>query len=133
MHTPCHVFYSRTMKFVLISKDADLVGNTEGAFQPTDELHVFADWPEALDACDGADILFVDLLATLEKPHKISGYEKFAESKMDHPIAAGVPLVLIAPPDDYELDFMAGYPNFVFAHIRRPVTYKIFRRASTWV
>lgn len=133
MQPPWTVIYSRTMKFVLITKDADLVSNTEGAFQPTDELHVFETWQPGLEACNGADILFVDLLATLEKPHKIAGYEHFAEAKMDHPLAAGVPLVLIAPPDDYELDFMAGYPNFVFAHIRRPVTFKIFRRASTWV
>lgn len=52
---------------------------------------------------------------------------------MSHPVAAGIPLVLVAPPDGYELDFMAGWPDFVFAHIRRPVTAKIFRRASTWV
>lgn len=121
------------MKFVLITKDADLVKNTEGAFQPNDELLVFENWQEALDACQDADLLFCDLLATLEKPHKIAGYEKFAEGKMDHATASATPLVLIAPPDEYELDFMAGYPNFVFAHIRRPVTYKIFRRASTWV
>jgi hypothetical protein len=91
------------------------------------------DAAEALDACEGADLLFVDLLATLEEPHKIAGYEKFAELKMGHPAAKDVPVVLIAPPDDYELDFMAGWPDFVFAHIRRPVTEKIFRRASTWV
>ena len=36
-------------------------------------------------------------------------------------------------PDDYELDFMTGWPNFVFGHLRRPVTEKIFRRASTWI
>jgi hypothetical protein len=42
-------------------------------------------------------------------------------------------LVLIAAPDDYELDFMTGWPDFVFGHLRRPVTEKIFRRASTWI
>jgi hypothetical protein len=121
------------MKFVLVTKDADLVKATEGAFQHDDQLVIVERWQEALEICEDADLMFVDLLATLEKPHKIAGYEKFAEGKMDHPKASLTPLVLIAAPDDYELDFMAGYPNFVFAHLRRPVTYKIFRRASTWV
>jgi hypothetical protein len=121
------------MKFILITKDAEITKATEGAFQPEDELLIFPDWAPALEACEDADLLFVDLLATLEKAHKIAGYEKFAEAKMDHPVASATPLVLISAPDDYELDFMAGFPNFVFAHLRRPVTYKIFRRASTWV
>ncbi|MBA4291576.1 hypothetical protein C0431_01260 [bacterium] len=127
------VFYSQDMKFVLVSKDPEVVKATEGAFQPDDELLIFDTWPPALEACTDADLLFVDLIATLDKPHKIAGYEKFAEAKMDHATASTTPLVLIAQPDDYELDFMAGYPNFVFAHLRRPITYKIFRRASTWV
>lgn len=121
------------MKFVLVTKDQDVVGATEGAFQPEDELLVFGDWHQALEACEGADLLFVDLLATLTKPHKIAGYEAFAVGKMEHPVASSTPLVLIAAPDDYELDFMAGFPNFVFAHLRRPLSYKIFRRATTWV
>lgn len=121
------------MKFILVTKDAEIIAGTQGAFQPEDELTIFDTWQAALESCEDADLLFVDLIATLIKPHKIAGYEQFAEAKMSHPIAAGTPLVLIAPPDDYELDFMAGYPNFVFAHLRRPVTYKIFRRASTWV
>lgn len=121
------------MKFVLISKDPEVTEATNGAFQPEDELLIFEDWADALENCEDADILFVDLIATLDTPHKIRGYEKFAEAKMDHPKAAPTPLVLIAAPDDYELDFMAGYPNFVFAHLRRPLTFKIFRRASTWV
>lgn len=86
-----------------------------------------------MEASLRADLMFVDLLATLREPHKIEGYEEFAMGKMAHETARDVPLVLISPPDDYELDFMAGWPNFVFAHVRRPVTYKIFRRASTWV
>lgn len=121
------------MKFVLVTKDAEVVAATEGAFQPDDVLSVHDDWQAALEDCQDADLIFVDLLATLDKPHKIAGYEKFAEAKIEHAIAAATPLVLIAAPDDYELDFMAGYPNFVFAHLRRPLNYKIFRRASTWV
>ena len=54
-------------------------------------------------------------------------------SKMRHPKAKDVKVVLISPPEEYELDFMAGWPDFVFLHYRRPVDYKIFRRASTWV
>lgn len=121
------------MKFVLITRDEDVKAATQGAFQPDDELLIHDEWADALEACEDADLLFVDLVATLRTPHKIAGYEEFAEAKMDHPIAGPVPVVLIAPPEEYELDFMAGFPNFVFAHLRRPLSYKIFRRASTWV
>ncbi|MBS1709274.1 MAG: hypothetical protein JSS65_11230 [Armatimonadetes bacterium] len=121
------------MKFVLVTKDPEVVSATVGAFQSDDELVVTEDWAHALEACHGADLMFVDLIATLEKPHKIAGYEDFAEAKMAHPIASATPLVLISPPEDYELDFMAGFPDFVFASLRRPLSYKIFRRASTWV
>jgi len=121
------------MKFVLITKD-DAVGEAaRGGFHPDDQLLVFSDWSSALDACGGADLVFVDLIATLSEPHRIAGYEVFAEAKMAHPTAKDVPLVLISPPSDYELDFMTGWPNFVLGHIQRPVTSKIFRRASTWV
>ncbi len=121
------------MKFVLVTRDPEMVEAAREGFPPSDELAQFESWQEALGGCDGADLLFVDLLAVLEEPHKIGGYEKFAHAKMDHEQARDVPLVLLAPPEDYELDFMAGWPNFVFAHVRRPVTAKIFRRASTWV
>jgi hypothetical protein len=121
------------MKFVLLTRDAELREAAAAGFHPSDEFVSFEDVQEALDACESADLLFVDLLATLEEPHKIWGYERFAESKMGHPTAMGVPLVLISPPEDYELDFIVGWPDFVFANIRRPVTEKIFRRASTWV
>lgn len=121
------------MKFVLVTKDREVVKATEGAFQPDDQLLIFESWQEALEACDEADLIFVDILATLTAPHKVSGYEQFAHAKMAHPLANTVPLVLIAQPDNYEMDFMVGWPNFVFAHLRRPVTYKLFRRATTWV
>jgi hypothetical protein len=121
------------MKFVLITKDPEVEAAAKEGFHPSDELLSFPDWAPALDACEGADLVFVDLIATLTEPHKISGYEKFAMAKMQHDVACGTPLVLIAPPDEYELDFMAGWPDFVFGHVRRPVSYKIFRRASTWV
>jgi len=121
------------MKFVLITKDPEVEAAAREGFHPSDECLVFGDWAAALDACADSDLLFVDLIATLAEPNKIGGYERFAMAKMGHPVAASVPLVLIAPPEDYELDFMAGWPDFVFGHVRRPVTYKIFRRASTWV
>jgi len=120
------------MKFVLITKDSELEAEARKGFDPY-VCESFEDWAAALDACEGADLIFVDLLATLVDPHKIAGYEAFAQAKMAHPIARMVPLVLIAPPEDYELDFMAGWPDFVFGHVRRPVDSKIFRRASTWV
>lgn len=121
------------MKFVLLTKEQELRDAAQAGLHPSDELVVISDWEIALEACLGADMIFVDLLATLEEPNKIAGYERFAEAKMGHDVAKGTPLVLIAPPDDYELDFMSGWPDFVFAHLRRPVTDKIFRRASTWV
>ena len=121
------------MKFVLITSDAELVAAARAAFPPGDELVVHDKWEPALDESGQADLLFVDLIATLEEPNRIAGYEKFALAKMAHPLAGAVPLVLIAPPEDYDLDFMAGWPDFVFAHVKRPVTDKIFRRASTWV
>ncbi len=121
------------MKFVVITKDPEVEAAAREGFHPSDECLVFADWRAALESCDGADLMFVDLVATLLEPHRIAGYEQFALAKMSHETAANVPLVLIAPPEDYELDFMAGWPNFVFGHVRRPVSYKIFRRASTWV
>lgn len=121
------------MKFVLITRDQEVEQAAKEGFHPSDETIVCADWSEGLDACADADMLFVDLLATLLEQHKIAGYEAFAYAKMEHPLAKDVPLVLISPPDDYELDFMAGWPNFVFGHVRRPVDYRIFRRASTWI
>lgn len=121
------------MKFVLITKDNEVTQAAGNAFPASDELLVFGEWPLALDACEKTDLLFVDILATLEVPHKIAGYEKFAMAKMGHEVANSVPLVLIGVPSEYELDFMSGWPNFVFAHVRRPITDKIFRRASTWI
>lgn len=121
------------MKFVLVTKDKEMASEARKGIHPDDKLEVFADWKEALDHCGKADLLFVDLVATLEKPHKIAGYEKFGLAKMAHKAAKAVPLVLISPLEAYELDFMVGWPNFVFANVRKPVNYKIFRRASTWV
>ena len=121
------------MKFVLITKDSEMESEAREGFHPTDTFECFSDWETGLTNGGDADLMFLDLLATLEEPHKIAGYEKFAQAKMNHPTAAKVPLVLVCPPDDYELDFMAGWPDFVFANIRRPVTFKHFRRASTWV
>ena len=120
------------MRFVLITKDAGMAAEARKGFEPY-ACDVFEEWPPALDAAEGADLLFVDLLATLAEPHKIAGYERFANAKMTHPAASPVPLVLIAPPEEYELDFMAGWPDFVFGHVRRPVDHRVFRRASTWV
>lgn len=121
------------MKFVVLSTDPEVLAAQEKAFHPDDEVVVTGDWPEALEACEGADMIFVDLIATLDKPHKIAGYERFAEAKMTSPTAATTPLILIWPPEDYELDFMTGYPDFVFQSIRRPVTFQQIRRATTYI
>lgn len=123
------------MKYVLLTNDPEIAeaARSPSAFPPDDTVNVHKDPDAALQDCANADMIFVDLLATLKEPHKIAGYEDFAMKKMGDPYAKGVPLVLIGAPDDYELDFMTGWPDFVFAHLRRPVTEKIFRRASTWI
>ena len=121
------------MKFVLITKDPEVEAAAREGFHPSDECLTFPDWADALNACQGADLLFVDLIATLIQPHEIAGYERFAMAKMAHRVAAATPLILIAPSQEYDMDYMAGWPDFVFGHVRRPVNYKIFRRASTWV
>lgn len=121
------------MKFVLVTRDEQVKEAAQAGISTSDTLLVYEEWTVALDACEGVDLLFVDFLATLENPHKVAGYEKFAQAKMAHPTASHVPLVLVAPPDGYELDSMVGYPDFLFAHLRRPVTEKIFRRATSWV
>ena len=123
------------MKYVLITTNPEIKAAflAPDAFFPTDEKLVFAKWAEALEACEGADLLFVELVGTLKVPHEIAGYEEFAIAKMDHPVAQKVPVVLLAPPPDYDLDFMAGWPDFLFAQIPHPVSAKLFRRASTWI
>ena len=121
------------MKFIVVTRDPSVADAAREGFHPSDKCLVFADWEEALREAADADLLFVDMLATLHEPNKIAGYEDFAQAKMADSASKSVPLVLISPPEDYELDFMVGWPDFVFAHVRRPVNYKIFRRASTWV
>lgn len=121
------------MKIILISDDRELLSAAEEAYKLTDELVTYKAWQQALDQSAGADLIIVDLISTLEEPHVIEGYEKFGLAKMAHPTARDVPVVLIAPPADYDLDYMVGWPNFLHGMVRRPVTMKIFRRISTWV
>ncbi|MES1227780.1 MAG: hypothetical protein ABUL72_03860 [Armatimonadota bacterium] len=121
------------MKYVFLSHDPEVLAARQNAFWPEDEVVTVDNWQEELDACEGAELVIVDMIATLREKGKIAGYEEFAEAKMAHPIAVKTPLILIAPPDDYEMDGMVGYPDFVFAQIRRPVTYKTLRRMTTLV
>jgi hypothetical protein len=121
------------MKIILISNEDEVTLSAKEAFEKTDKLQVFDRWREALDSSKGAELIIVDLLATLDTPHEIAGYEEFAMAKMSHDIAKDIPLVLIAPPDDYALDSMVGWPDFLHGMVKRPVTMKIFRRISTWV
>ena len=121
------------MKFVLITKDEEIVNAAKLAYPTTDDLLIFPTWPPALEASQGADLLFLDMIAVLDPPHKVAGYEAFAQAKMADSKVKDVRLVLIAPPADYELDFMTGWPGFVHAHVRRPIDERIFRRAATWV
>lgn len=123
------------MTYILVTRNPDIreAFLSPEAFLPSDVLKPFEDWRDALEEAKGADMMFVDLVSTLVEPNKIAGYEEFAEGKMADEALLAVPLVLIAAPSDYELDFMVGYPDFVFAQIPQPVSSKIFRRASTWI
>ena len=121
------------MKFVLVTRDKDIAAAAATAYGSHYTLSVFEDWSEALNHTAGVDMIFVDLIATLKEPGKIEGYEQFAFAKMAHEEASPIPLVVIAPPSDYELDAMVGWPNFLFAMVRRPVTERLFRQASGWV
>lgn len=123
------------MRYVLLSRDEEIIEafRSPESFFPTDDVVVTATSAECLAACPGTDMLFVDLLATLEEPHKIAGYEKFHDMVEADEVARQVPLVLISPPGTYDLDFFVGWPDFVFANMPRPVSPKLFRRASTWI
>lgn len=121
------------MRFVLITADSSLSDSAREGLHPSDELETYSDWSAALDLARGADMIIVDMIATLAEPNKVAGYEAFARAKMTHPDAAGIPLVVISPETDYDLDFVSGWPDFCIANVRRPCDYRIFRRASTWV
>ncbi|MBN8690713.1 MAG: hypothetical protein J0L72_07970 [Armatimonadetes bacterium] len=121
------------MKFVLVTKEKEIILAAEKAYGTHYQLKVHDHWGPALEDASDADLMFVDLIATLTEPGKIKGYEDFAEAKMSHEKSCGTPLVVFAPPADYELDSMVGYPNFLFAMVRRPITDRFFRQASGWV
>lgn len=84
------------------------------------QFTIEAQWKRALEKSPPASLLIVDLVATLSPPHRISGYVRFAETKMAS-AAASVPLVLIGAPDNYRLDGMVGWPGFLAAFVPRPV------------
>ncbi|RYG79710.1 hypothetical protein EON77_08750 [bacterium] len=121
------------MRFIVITKDEEMVAAAREGFHPSDELVIYEDWGAALEAAEGTDLMILDMMAALDEPHKVAGYERFAQAKMADERAKRVPLVLISPDLEYEMDFVLGWPDFVFANVRRPVNYKMFRRASTWV
>ncbi len=123
------------MRYVLFSSDLEIISafKSPEAFFPGEDLVVTKTREETIAACAGADMLFVDLVATLDEPNRIAGYETFHSMIVEDAVANAVPLVLISTPHDYDLDFMVGWPDFVFANMPRPVSPKLFRRASTWI
>ena len=121
------------MNFVLVTKDQAIVEAAKNAYGTHYGLKVFETWAPALENLQGVDLMFVDILATLTEAGRIEGYEAFAAAKMAHETAGPVPLVVIAAPSDYEMDAMVGWPGFIFAMVRRPITEKLFRQASGWV
>lgn len=125
----------KRMRYVLFSHDPEIVAafKSPEAFFPTDDLEVVTTSEACVAACRTTDMLFVDLVATLDEPHKIAGYERFHDLMEADETALNVPLVLISPPSSYDIDFMVGWEDFVFANMPRPVSAKLFRRASTWI
>jgi hypothetical protein len=107
---------------VLVTKDPELLADAREVCSARG-LHIVveADWQRAIDKAATANLMVVDLLATLSIPHRISGYINFAETKM-RSAAAETPVVLIGAPDGYRLDGMAGWPGFLAAFIDRPIT-----------
>jgi len=120
------------MRTVLISRDASVIAAARAGLGENC-VTVFDDWTTALDQSAGVDLMVVDLLATLDEPGRIAGYERFALAKMDHPVAQSIPVVLLAPPSEVELDYMTGWPDFLFAQVRLPVMPDAFRRISRWI
>lgn len=105
------------MRAILVTKDDELRTMAERATPP---IMVCPEWTEALDqVADASDLIVLDLLAALDPPHRIAGYEKFAEAKMGHPRATSCRTILIGPPEGYELDFMVGWPGFLYAFYDR--------------
>jgi len=122
-----------TMKLVIVSTDTEVRDAAQTAFKYEENVEYFDRWQEGLDAATEADLMIVDLVDTLQEPHKIAGYEQFAHAKMGHPKASKVPLVVLSPPPTYELDFMSGWPDFVFAQLRKPIQEKVLRRVVTYL
>lgn len=123
----------KTDKIVLVTKDNDLLSKAKKVFSGKVKLVVSDDWKTALEESNGTSLMVVDLMATLHKPKKIAGYEEFALAKMKHKSASKTKLVVIYPPEDYRLDAMVGWPNFVFAMLRKPLTLKDLKKITDWM
>ncbi|MBS1707021.1 MAG: hypothetical protein JST40_14240 [Armatimonadetes bacterium] len=121
------------MKLVVVTSDPEVITSCKEAFRLGENVQYFRNWRDALDSCENADLMFLDQVATFHEPHRIAGYEEFAAAKMAHPIAKSTRLVLLAPPPDYDLDFVTGWPDFIFARIVKPVNEKVLRRIVTYV
>ncbi len=123
----------REFKVILVTADPEVVSVAKEAYRDGVRLTITPHWNEALEGCGDADVLVVDMLSTLEKPHKIGGYVKFAQAKMSHEKARKTLLVLISVPEGYKLNGMVGWPNFLRAYLRRPLTARMFQRILTWL
>ena len=85
------------MTYILVTRDPAVKEAflSPEAFLPSDTLKAFEKWEDALKETAGADMMFVELVATLDEPNKIAGYERFAEAKMADEALSAVPLVLL--------------------------------------
>ena len=115
----CKGFYVKSI--ILVSHDPELIADCRDVCKERQmQLSIEPEWRRALDRSRTANLMIVDLLATLSPPHRISGYVRFAESKMES-AAAATPIALIGAPDSYRLDGMVGWPGFLAAFVPRPV------------
>ena len=122
---PCRVEFSEGLRLVktvtFITKDLELIERARlGCDRRGYVMNVEADWKNAISQAAQSDLVVVDLIATLDPPHRIAGYVQFAEALMASK-AAEVPLALVGAPDGYRLDGMVGWPGFLSAFVERPV------------
>jgi hypothetical protein len=112
----------RLLKTVtFLTKDLELISRARVACESRGiAMLVEAAVGDALSAAAKSDLFVVDLIATLDPPHRISGYMRFADALMSS-AAAEVPLVLIGAPQGYRLDGMVGWPGFLAAFVDRPI------------
>lgn len=121
------------VKITVITRDPEVLECAKKAFRLDEVVQFFEDWKVAFESTEKPDMMIVDMVSTLDEPHKVAGYERFAHAKMDHALLKSVPLVMLNPPVGYDMDFYTGWPDFIFASLPKPITDKVLRRVVTYL